>query len=103
MEPLPDDLWQVGNEIAGLMQLDVRADFGRRVIGAMHNEVRRERASSQWKFAMGVAAVAFLWLHLSFYVALMTNFHIGDASPSMCGNSSGEQSQTALSYGVHGN
>jgi hypothetical protein len=74
-ESLPANLRQVELEIGSLMRFQPQAEFGRRVVGAVRGEMRRERSAANWRFAIGLAAGAFLWLHLSFYVAPATDFH----------------------------
>ena len=87
-EPIPPDLRQVELDVGSLMQFTPPVEFGHRLIGAVRSELRRERAAANWKFAIGLAAGAFLWLHLSFYVAPVTDFHFRNSPPTMANNSS---------------
>jgi hypothetical protein len=82
-EPLPPELIRVEQDVSSWMRWEPPAEFGRRVIGAIRGELRRERRAANWKFALGLAAGAFLWLHLSFYAAAVTNFHFHDMPPAM--------------------
>jgi hypothetical protein len=81
-ESLPSDLNEAERNIGSLMRFDPEGKFGRRIIGAMRNEMRRERTAARWKFSLGLAAGAFLWLHLSFYVAPVTDFHFRSSLPA---------------------
>jgi hypothetical protein len=90
-EPLPTDLTQVEQDIGLLLRFQPQVEFGRRIIGAMRGEMRRERTAANWRFAVGLAAAAFLWLHLSFYAAPVTDFHIRRSPPAI-----------SMDYGVSG-
>jgi hypothetical protein len=87
-ESLPPDLSRIERHIGSLMQFEPQAEYGCRVIGAMRGEMQRERSAANWKFALGLAAGAFLWLHMSFYMATVTDFHFRD-SPAMAIHSLG--------------
>jgi hypothetical protein len=82
-EPLPPELRQVEQDVAALMRFNPQAETAGRIVGAMCRELRRERIAGRWKFVLWLAAGAFLWLHLSFYVASSTDIHFSDAPPAM--------------------
>jgi hypothetical protein len=60
------------------MQFEPQAEIGSRILGAMRGQLRRERSAARWKFSLQLAVCAFVWLHLSFYVAPITDFHLSD-------------------------
>jgi hypothetical protein len=82
-EPLPPDLRKVEQEIVSWMRFTPSEAEDHRIIGAVHDELRRERIAARWIFAARLTAGVFLWLHLSFYVASITDFHFSDAPPVM--------------------
>ena len=63
-EPLPPDLRQVEQEVISVMRLNPQPEIGHRIIGAMREEMRRERIAARWRFTLRLATGAFLWLHV---------------------------------------
>lgn len=73
-EPLSPDLRHVEQEIITLLSQSPEINISHRIIETVRSEMRRQRITANWKFAVGLAAGAFLWLHLSFYVTPVTDF-----------------------------
>jgi hypothetical protein len=78
-QSLPADLQQMEQEIGLALRLETTPGLNHRIARAVHVELRRERMESWWKFCLGLAAAAFFWLHLSYYVVPATYFyfHVG--------------------------
>jgi hypothetical protein len=85
-ESLPNDLTRIEEDIGPLMRFEPRTDFGERILGTMREELRRDRSAARWKFALQLAACAFVWLHVSFFAASITSFHLRDDSAEMRDN-----------------
>jgi hypothetical protein len=82
-EPLPLDLEQVEQNVGSLMRFNPQPELGRRIVDAMHGEIRRERNVGRWRFALGLAAGVFVWLHVSFYAASITEFHMSETRAAL--------------------
>jgi hypothetical protein len=78
-QPFNDDLREIEEGLIPLMRFEPETTVNLRIVGAMRGQLRRERAAARWKFALRVAACAFIWLHVSFYVVPITDFHLCDA------------------------
>jgi hypothetical protein len=76
-EPLTDELREIEGGLIPLMRFEPQAEIGGRILGAMRGQLRRERSAARWRFSLQLAVCAFVWLHLSYYVAPTTSFHLG--------------------------
>jgi hypothetical protein len=82
-ERLPANLEQVEQELRPLLQFPPPTEFSQRLLHAMRGEMRRQRTVANWRFAIAIAAAAFVWLHLSFFLAPATDFHFRGSCPAM--------------------
>jgi hypothetical protein len=73
-EQLPPELQELEHTLASRSLPEPSAELHQRILADVQVQLRAERRSDRWRFAVAVAAVVLIWMNLSMSATQATDF-----------------------------